>query len=80
MIGFASFPVLSESNNPAEQIWEILGGLLQLTLVLYGIYYFYKSYKDTSNPWIKFLKIFGLIVLSLFLLLGIFCGITGNCQ
>ena len=79
-VSYASFPVSFSYNDPGEEIWEILGGVLQLILVLSGIYYFYKSYPNTLNPFVKFLKLFGIIILSLFLLLGILCGISGNCQ
>ena len=80
MIGLASFPISFNYDDPAEEVWGILGGVLQIIGVLIGSYYFYKAYKNTVNPWIKFLCLSGLIVLALFLLLGILCGITGSCQ
>jgi len=59
----------------AETIVNVLG----LLLMIFGLYFLIKSYKDTYNPWIKYLKLFGIIFISLFLLIIILCGPDGGC-
>ena len=84
-VSYASFPVpehleTASANGPddvdiAEKIVNILGFLL----MIFGLYFLIKSYKDTYNPWIKYLKLFGIIFISLFLLIIILCGPDGRC-
>jgi hypothetical protein len=75
---YASFPVSEEeiitslnTEDPAEEIWAIVSGVFQILLMLYAIYYCIKTYKNTYNPRIKYLKLSVIIAFSLILLFGI---------
>ena len=82
---YASFPVpehfeIASANyaddvDIAEKIVNVFG----LLLMIFGLYFLIKSYKDTYSPWIKYLKLFGIIFISLFLLIIILCGPDGGC-
>ncbi|MBT3418608.1 MAG: hypothetical protein HN427_07525 [Flavobacteriales bacterium] len=84
-VSYASFPVPEyleiASANYADDvdIAETIVNVLGLLLMIFGLYFLIKSYKDTYNPWIKYLKLFGIIFISLFLLIIILCGPDGGC-
>ena len=84
-VSYASFPVSEHleiaSANYADDvdIAETIVNVLGLLLMIFGLYFLIKSYKDTYNPWIKYLKLFGIICISLFLLIIILCGPDGGC-
>lgn len=82
---YASFPLPEyfeiASANYADDvdIAEKIVNFFGLLLMIFGLYFLIKSYKDTYNPWIKYLKLFGIIFISLFLLIIILCGPDGGC-
>ncbi|MEE2699850.1 MAG: hypothetical protein VYD71_00610 [Bacteroidota bacterium] len=85
-VSYAAFPVFenlmtttSSFVDSGEEIGETIGSVLEALLVLFGLYYLIKTYKDTYNPWIKSLKLIGIIFFSLLLLIGVLCGIDGGC-
>ena len=81
----ASFPVsehleiTSVNYTDDVDIAEIIVNIIGLLLMIFGLYFLIKSYKDTYNPWFKYLKLFGIIFISLFLLIIILCGPDGGC-
>ena len=83
-VSYASFPVSENleiaSANYADDVdvAETIVNVLGLLLMIFGLYFLIKSYKDTYNPWIKYLKLFGIIFISLFLLIIILCGPDGG--
>jgi len=84
-VSYASFPVpehleIASANYTDDvDIAETIVNVLGLLLMIFGLYFLIKSYKDTYNPWIKYLKLFGIILISLFLLIIILCGPDGGC-
>ena len=84
-VSYSSFPVpenleIASANYTDDvDIAETIVNVLGLLLMIFGLYFLIKSYKDTYNPWIKYLKLFGIIFISLFLLIIILCGPDGGC-
>ena len=84
-VSYSSFPVaenleIASANYPDDvDIAETIVNVLGLLLMIFGLYFLIKSYKDTYRPWIKYLKLFGIIFISLFLLIIILCGPDGGC-
>ena len=70
-VSYASFPVIVDSNDPIN-VGPYIGGILFLTGFGFAIYYLYRLYKNSFNPWLRFLGFFGIIVISIFALLFIF--------
>ena len=77
-VSYASFPVIVDSNevivhsNDPINIGPYIGGILFLTGFGFAIYYLYRLYKNSFNPWLRFLGFFGVIVVSIFALLFIY--------
>ena len=77
-LSYASFPVIADSNevivnsNDPINVGPYIGGILFLTGVGFAIYYLHRLYKNSFNPWLRFLGVFGVIVVSIFALLFIF--------
>ena len=75
---YASFPVIEDSNevivnyNDPINVVAYIQGILFLTGFGFGIYYLHRLYKNSFNPWLRFLGVFGFIVVSIFALLFIF--------
>ena len=75
---YASFPIENELNevivdsNDPINIGPYIGGILFLTGFGFAIYYLYRLYKNSFNPWLRFLGFFGVIVVSIFALLFIY--------
>jgi hypothetical protein len=67
---YASFPIIVDSNDPV--VVPYIGGGLFLTGLGFAIYYLHRLYIKTYNPWLRFLGVFGIIVISIFALLFIF--------
>ena len=86
-VSYSSFPVTVPENleiasanyTDDVDIAETIVNVLGLLLMIFGLYFLIKSYKDTYNPWIKYLKLFGIIFISIFLLIIILCGPDGGC-
>ena len=84
-VSYASFPVpehldiASVKYEDDVDIAETIVNVLGLLLMIFGLYFLIKSYKDTYNPWIKYLKLFGIIFIFLVLLIIILCGPDGGC-
>jgi len=83
MIGFnnlsyASFPVIADSNEVIVNSYDpinvgpYIGGILFLTGFGFAIYYLHRLYKNSFNPWLRFLGVFGVIAVSILALLFIF--------
>ena len=77
-ISYASFPVIVDANkvignsNDPINVGPYIGGILFLTGFGFAIYYLHRLYKNSFNPWLRFLGVFGIIVISIFALLFIF--------
>ena len=77
-ISYASFPVIVNSNevivdsNDPINVGPYIGGILFLTGFGFAIYYLHRFYKNSFNPWLQFLGVFGVIVVSIFALLFIY--------
>ena len=68
---YASFPIIVDSNDPVN-FGPYIGGGLFLTGLGFAIYYLHRLYIKTYNPWLRFLGVFGIIVISIFALLFIY--------
>ena len=61
-VSYSSFPVaenleIASANYPDDvDIAETIVNVLGLLLMIFGLYFLIKYYKDTYNPWIKYLK------------------------
>ena len=77
-VSYASFPVFSNHNDPEEDIGVILEGIASIILTFFLVRYLFRLYKNSFNPWLRFLGLFGLIICSLFLLIGLFLVIIGG--
>tara|TARA_B110000438_G_scaffold156202_1_gene149844 strand:+ start:274 stop:603 length:330 start_codon:yes stop_codon:yes gene_type:complete len=77
-VSYASFPVIVDANkvignsNDPINVGPYIGGILFLTGFGFAIYYLHRLYKNSFNPWLRFLGFFGIIVISIFALLFIF--------
>ena len=72
-----SFPIVYKYSDP-EEIGLILESIASMILTFFIVYYLYRLYKDSFNPWLRFLGLFGLIIVSIFFLLALLIIIDGG--
>ena len=77
-VSYASFPVFSNHNDPEEDIGVILEGIASIILTFFLVRYLFRLYKNSFNPWLRFLGLFGLIIFSSLLLLALLLIIDGG--
>ena len=75
---YASFPVITDFNEVIEDFNDSINfgpyfvSFLLLTGFIFAIYRLKNLYVDAFNPWLRFLGLFGLIIVSIITLLFIF--------
>jgi len=77
-VSYASFPVFSNHNDPEGNIGAILEGIASIILTFFLGRYLYRLYKNSLNPGLRFLGLFGLIIFSSLLLLALLLIIDGG--
>ena len=73
----SSFPIVSKDSDP-EEMGLLLESISSMILIFFMVYYLYRLYKDSFNPWLRFLGLFGLIIVSIFFLLALLIIIDGG--
>jgi len=79
-VSYASFPVTTNNVSDTVPVTPILLGILFFTGFGFAIYFLFRLYKNSFNPWFRFLGIFGIIVFSILSILFIlfFMFLVGN--
>ena len=79
-VSYASFPVTANNTSDSVPVTPILWGILFLTGFGFAIYFLFRLYKNSFDPWFWFLGLFGIIVFSILSILFIlfFLFLAGN--